>query len=81
MPLSDKWSKGGYLDFSHLNKLKNLYTTEIYIKKQYKSSITQNHKINNKLLFDGTPLKDYVASYFIFRFCARNQNKRCGKIK
>ena len=37
--------KGGYLDFSHLTELKNRYITEIYIKKQYKSSITKNHKI------------------------------------
>ena len=26
--------KGGYLDFSDLAKLKNIYTTEIYMKKQ-----------------------------------------------
>ena len=25
--------KGGYLDFSHLTKLKNMYFTEIYLKK------------------------------------------------
>ena len=39
--------KGGYLDFSHLTKLRNIYKciTEIYMKKQYKSSITKNHKI------------------------------------
>ena len=28
--------KGGYLDFSHLTKLRNIYITEIYMKKQYK---------------------------------------------
>ena len=28
--------KGGYLDFSHLTELKNIYITEIYMKKQYK---------------------------------------------
>ena len=39
--------KGGYLDFSHLAKLENIYITEIYMKKQYKSSITKNHKIAN----------------------------------
>ena len=27
--------KGGYLDFSHLSELKNIYITEIYMKKQY----------------------------------------------
>ena len=40
--------KGGYLDFSHLTELKNIYTTEIYMKKQYKSSITKNHRIKRK---------------------------------
>ena len=40
--------KGGYLDFSHLTELKNIYTTEIYMKKQYKSSITKNHKMKRK---------------------------------
>ena len=37
--------KGGYLDFPHLTKLKNIYITEIYMKKQYKSSKTKNHRI------------------------------------
>ena len=32
--------KGGYLDFSHLTELKNISITDIYCKKQYKSSIT-----------------------------------------
>ena len=32
--------KGGYLEFSHLTELKNIYITEIYMKKQYKSSMT-----------------------------------------
>ena len=55
--------KGGYLDFSHLTELKNIYITEIYIKKkQYKSSITKNHKIKKKIFFDGIPFKGYVAS-------------------
>ena len=41
--------KGGYLDFSHLTELKNIYLTEIYMKKKkYKSSITRNHKIIKK---------------------------------
>ena len=34
--------KGGYLDFSDFTELKNIYTTEIYMRKQYKAS-----KINN----------------------------------
>ena len=29
--------------------------TEIYMKKQYKSSITKNHKIQRKKKFDGVP--------------------------
>ena len=37
--------KGGYLDFSHLIKLKNIYITEIHMEKQYKSPIIKNHKI------------------------------------
>ena len=49
--------KGGYLDFSHLTEMKNIYMTEIYMKKQYKSSITKNKKIKKKTFFDGIPLK------------------------
>ena len=54
--------KAGYLDFSHLTEFKNIYITEIYMKKQYKSSIIKNHEIVNKNVFDGVPLKGYVAS-------------------
>ena len=32
------------------------------MKKQYKSSITKNHEIKKKCIFDGIPLKGYVAS-------------------
>ena len=39
---------GGYLDFSHLTEFKNVHITEIYMEKQYKSSITKNHKIMKK---------------------------------
>ena len=55
---------GGHLDFSHLSEVKNLYITEIYMKKkkQYKSSIIKNHEISEKSFFDGVPLKGYVAS-------------------
>ena len=35
---------GDYLDFSHLTELKNIYITEIYMKKQYKSWITKRNK-------------------------------------
>ena len=52
--------KGGYLDFSHLNELKSIYITEIYMKKQYKSSRIKKNKHTKK--FDGVPLKVYVAS-------------------
>ena len=54
--------KGGYLDFSHLTELKNIYITEIYVKKQYKLSRIKNHNITRKTFFDGVPLKGYVAS-------------------
>ena len=37
--------KGGNLDFSHLTELKNIYITDIYMKKQKKSSGIKNHKI------------------------------------
>ena len=54
--------KGGYLDFSHLIVLKNIYITEIYLKKQYKSSRIKNHKITPLKNFEGVPLKGHVAS-------------------
>ena len=57
-----EWVKGGHLDFSHLAELKIIYITEIYMKKQYKSSIIKNHKITQKFFLDGVPLKGYVAS-------------------
>ena len=65
--------EGGHLDFTHLIELKHIYITEIYMKKQYNSSIIKNHKITNKNVFDGIPLKGYLASV-IFRFCAGNKN-------
>ena len=37
--------KGGHLDFSYLTELENINIIEIYMKKQYKSSRTKNHKI------------------------------------
>ena len=67
--------KGGYLDFSNVTKWKNIHSTEIYMKKQYKSSWIKNHEITKKKNFDGVPLKGYVASYVIFRFGARNIKK------
>ena len=54
--------KDGYLDFSHLTESKNIYITEIYMKKQYKSSITMNHKIEKNIFLYSIPLKGYVAS-------------------
>ena len=55
---------GGYFDFSHLTELKNIYVTEIYIRKQYKSSKIKNKEITKKKIFFlmGVPLKDYEAS-------------------
>ena len=43
--------KGGYLNFSHLTELKNIYIIDIYMKKQYKSSRFKNHKITKKIFF------------------------------
>ena len=45
------------------------------MEKQYKSSIIKNHKITEKRNKYGVPLKGYVASLVIFRFCARNKKK------
>ena len=47
--------KGGYSDFSHLTELENIHVriTEIYMKKQYKSSKTRNHKIRKQEGHDG----------------------------
>ena len=57
-----EWVKGGHLDFSQLPELKDIYITEIYMKKQYQSSIIKNHKITIFFFFfDGIPLKGYVA--------------------
>ena len=36
--------KGGYLDFSHLTELENIYITEIYMRKQHKSSKIKKKK-------------------------------------
>ena len=54
--------KGGCLDFSHLTELRNIIITEIYMKKEDKSSITKNHKIKKSIFYDGIPLKGYLAS-------------------
>ena len=55
--------KGGYLDFSHLTKFKNIYFTELYMGKQYKSPITKNHKIKKNIcILYGVPFKGYIAS-------------------
>ena len=70
--------KGGCLGFSHLTESKNTYITEIYMKTQYKSLIT-NHKITHKKKKnDGVLLKGYmyVASKDSFRFCAGNKKKK-----
>ena len=52
--------------FSHLIELKYIYITEIYMKKQYKSSITKNHKIEKKKKFLWCSLKmlHSLLSYF-----------------
>ena len=66
-----EWLKGGYIDFSHLTELEKIYITEIYMKKKKKkSSVSKNYKFT---FFNGVPLKGYVASSVIFRFCSRNK--------
>ena len=50
------------------------------MKKQYKSSIIKNYKITNKKNFDGVPLKGYVASEVIFRFCSKSKKMHYGNI-
>ena len=50
-PLLGLHLKDDYLDFSHLTKSKNIYITEIYMKKQYKSSRIKNHKNYKKKNF------------------------------
>ena len=55
--------KGGYLDFSHLTELIYINITEIYMRKQYKSSKIKNKKkITKTFVLMGVPLKGYVAS-------------------
>ena len=58
--------KGGYLDFSHLTELKNMYIIEIYMKKWYKSKRIKNHKITKKKFFWWGSLKRLrsLLSYF-----------------
>ena len=41
------------------HKIEKIYITEIYMKKQYKSSITKHHK-NIYVFFYGVPLKSVV---------------------
>ena len=49
--IDNKTFKGSYFDFSHITELENIYITEIYMRKQYKSSISKNHKIKQKCFF------------------------------
>ena len=48
---------------------------------QYKSLRIKNRKIIQKIVFDGVPLKGYIASKVIFRFRTRNKKKYCGNIQ
>ena len=54
--------KSGYLDLSHPTELKNIYITEIYMRKQYKSSKIKNKKITKQIFLMGVPVKGYLAS-------------------
>ena len=53
--------KGGYLNFSHLTELKNIYVTKMYLKKTIQITITKNHNIKKIFFFYGVPLKGYIA--------------------
>ena len=53
--------KGGCIDFSHLTKLKNIYITEIYKRKQNKSS-----DIKNKKKLQKKKKKNWGFNIFIF---------------
>ena len=66
MRLVDLPFKGGSLDFSHLTELKNIYITEIYMRKQYQSSKIKNKKNYKENIFDGSSLKRLrsLLSYF-----------------
>ena len=72
--------KGGHLDFSHLVKLEKkkkiyIYISELYMKKQYKSSITKNHKIKQKIFFGCCSLERLRSLLTYFLICARNKKK------
>ena len=56
--------KGGHLDFSHLTVLKNIYITEIYMKKRNKSSINKKHKMTKKKNFYGVKRLHSLLGYF-----------------
>ena len=54
--------KGSYLDFSHLTELQKIYITEMYMIKQYKSSITKNNKIEKNIC--SLKMLHILLSYF-----------------
>ena len=52
------------------------------MEKQYRSSITKNHKIiKKKYIFSWRSLKRLRNLLSYFRFYAKNQKKHCGKTK
>ena len=66
--------KGGF--FASHQIIKKIHITEIYMKKQYKSSIIRLIELQNKTKFDDVPLKGYVASMVIFLFFDENEKKK-----
>ena len=44
------------------HRIKKIHIAEIHMKKQYKLYIIKNKKITNKNVFDGVPLKGYIAA-------------------
>ena len=60
---------------------KIIFITEIYVKKQYKSSITKNHKIKKKKNLTMFPEKATYPLKLFSDFAPERKKKNVGKIK
>ena len=56
-----------------------MYIIEIYMKMQYKSSITKNHRIKRKHFFDGVPLNDKLPFKLFLDFATEIKKGIVGK--
>ena len=56
-------------------RVKIVYITQTYRKKQYESSIIKNHKITKITKKDDIPFKGYVASLVILDFAPEIKKK------